>query len=55
MDAGSTFDPFFNTAPLRKNDNVVPERRRFLFDGWSYEPLAADRQEPLVVPASPQR
>lgn len=35
------FDPFFNDAPSR--DRAAPQR--MLFDGWSYQPLATERDD----------
>lgn len=35
------FDPFFNDTPSR--DRAAPQR--MLFDGWSYQPLATERDD----------
>lgn len=37
------FDPFFNDAPSPERDRAAPQR--MLFDGWSYQPLATERDD----------
>lgn len=49
------FDPIFNSAPLHHNGGATPDQGRFLIDGWSYQPIAAERDEPLVVAADQHR
>lgn len=44
------FDPIFNTAPQPQQGAVVPERARFLFDGWSYKPLVTETTDAQAVP-----
>jgi len=51
MSNDPVFDPIFNTAPQPQQGAVVPERARFLFDGWSYEPLVTDQE---VTPTAPR-
>jgi hypothetical protein len=43
------FDPVFNSAPAQTNKAAASDRGRFLFDGWSYEPLDAKREEPRAT------
>lgn len=51
MSNDPVFDPIFNTAPQPQQGAVVPERARFLFDGWSYEPLVTEPTEARATPA----
>lgn len=43
------FDPFFNAVPLPERDRPAPQR--MLFDGWSYHPLATERDGRAVIAA----
>lgn len=45
------FDPIFNNALVEQGKGATPDRGSFLFDGWSYEPIASERDEPVVVAA----
>jgi hypothetical protein len=48
------FDPIFNSAPPQATKAATPDRGRFLFDGWSYEPLDAKREEPMITSERPR-
>ena len=50
MNNDPVFDPIFNTAPQPQQGSVAPERSRFLFDGWSYQPLVTEITEPQPAP-----
>lgn len=55
MITSPTFGSFLGAAPLRKNDDAALERVRFLFAGWSYEPLTAKYDESLIVATDQNR
>ena len=55
MSNNPVFDPIFNTAPLSSQDIKLPERTRYRFDGWSYEPLVADQEKASVQAAEPRQ
>lgn len=43
------FDPFFDAMPSPERDRPAPQR--MLFDGWSYQPLATERDDRAVIAA----
>jgi hypothetical protein len=55
MNNDPVFDPIFNTAPLPQQDRLVPENARYRFDGWSYEPLTAERMDERAQVLEPQQ
>jgi hypothetical protein len=55
MSNDPVFDPIFNTAPQPQQGSVLPERARFLFDGWSYQPLVTEPVEARATPALERR
>lgn len=51
MSNDPVFDPIFNTAPQPlQQGSTAPDRSRFLFDGWSYQPLVTEITEPRPAP-----
>jgi hypothetical protein len=55
MSNDPVFDPVFNTAPQPQLGPATPERASFLFDGWSYEPLAIEPADARMAPAPDPR
>jgi len=53
MRIGTQFDPVFHREDRRADDPVPAERKAFVFDGWSYQPIATLREPEAVVLAEP--
>lgn len=53
MRIDTQFDPIFDREDRRADDPARAERKAFVFDGWSYQPIAAAGETEAVMPAEP--
>lgn len=53
MRIDTQFDPVFHHEDRRTDDPARAERKAFVFDGWSYQPIASPREPEAVVLAEP--
>lgn len=53
MRIDTQFNPVFHCEDLRTDGPARAERKAFVFDGWSYQPIAAARETEAAVPAEP--
>ena len=59
MRINTQFDPVFDREDRRSGDQpraehaAHPTHRAFVFDGWSYQPMAEPRATEAAAPAKP--